>query len=133
MNVYILSLYFYYLTLSVPEPVTCRFLLSFLVTSSRFCYNGPGLSPEEPMAIFQAEVQAEVKSIPDGRYIIKNRAADICWYAVSDDKVHYSKITLEHAKQRERFQVEFSNYSSVQRIILFQSMTSQTTLMVTSL
>ena len=95
--------------------------------------DGPGQSPEEPMAIVQAEVQAEVTSIPDGRYIIKNRAADIYWAAGSNDKVYFGKVTLEHAKQYKVYQVEFSNYSSVQRIILFQSMTSQTTLMVTSL
>jgi hypothetical protein len=37
--------------------------------------DGPGLSPNEPMAI----VQVENPSIPDGRYVIKNRAADIFW------------------------------------------------------
>ena len=95
--------------------------------------DGPGQSPDEPMAIVQAEVQAEVTSIPDGRYIIKNRASDFYWYAGSDSKVYFWKVTLEYAKQHEWLQVEFSNYSSVQRIILFQSMTSQTTLMVTSL
>ena len=95
--------------------------------------DGPGQSPEEPMAIVQAEVQAEVKSIPDGRYIIKNRAADICWCAGTDGKVYFYKVTLEIAKQHEWYQVEFFNYSSVQRIILFPSMISQMTLMVTSL
>ena len=101
--------------------------------------DGPGQSPDEPMAIVQVEVQVEsppkveVTSIPDGRYIIKNRASDFYWYAGSDSKVYYSKDTLEWAKQDKVYQVEFSNYSSVQRIILFQSMTSQTTLMVTSL
>ena len=100
--------------------------------------DGPGQSPEEPMAIVQAEVQVEsppkveVTSIPDGRYIIKNRAADIYWVADSNGKVYFWKSTL-NAEQYESCQVEFFNYSSVQRIILFPSMTSQTTLMVTSL
>ena len=89
----------------------------------------PGLSPDEPMAI----VQVEVTSIPEGRYIIKNRASDMYWGAGSDGKVYFCKVTLEYAKQREYYQVGFSNYSSVQRIILFPSMTSQTTPMVTSL
>ena len=40
---------------------------------SIFRTDGPGLSPNEPMAI----VQVENPSILDGRYIIKNRAADI--------------------------------------------------------
>ena len=101
--------------------------------------DGPGQSPEEPMAIVQAEVQVEsppkveVTSIPDGRYIIKNRAADFYWDADTNGKVYFWKTTLEQAKQYNFYQVEFSNYSSVQRIILFPSMTSQTTLMVTSL
>ena len=95
--------------------------------------DGPGLSPDEPMAIVQAEVQAEVTSIPDGRYLIKNRASDFYWVAHSNGKVYFCKVTLEEAKQHKFYQVEFSNYSSVQRIILFPSMTSPTTLMATSL
>ena len=92
--------------------------------------DSPGLSPDEPMAIVEAEVQAEVTLIPDGRYLIRNRASDFYWYAVSDGKVYFWKVTLERAKLPEWYQVEFSNYSSVQRIILFPSMTSQTTPMV---
>ena len=103
--------------------------------------DGPGQSPDQPMAIVQADVQVEiplpvevpVSSIPDGRYIIKNRAADFYWDADSNGKVYFCQTTLEWAKQCKFLQVEFSNYSSVQRIILFPSMTSQTTLMVTSL
>ena len=42
--------------------------------------NSPGLSPNIPMAIVQKPiVQAKNPSIPDGRYIIKNRAGDIYW------------------------------------------------------
>ena len=37
--------------------------------------DGPGLSPDKPMAIVQA--------IPDGKYVIKNRTADIFWNAGS--------------------------------------------------
>ena len=97
--------------------------------------DGPGQSPDQPMAIVQAEVQAEVTSIPDGRYIIKNRASDMYWgaYYYNDGKVYFYQTTLENAKQQEWLQVEFFNYSTVQRIILFPSMTSQTTPMVTSL
>ena len=103
--------------------------------------DGPGQSPDQPMAIVQADVQVEiplpvevpVSSIPDGRYIIKNRASDFYWGVGVNDEVYFCKVTLEYAKQYTDFQVEFSNYSSVQRIILFQSMTSQTTLMVTSI
>ena len=55
------------------------------------------------------------------------------WGAGSDGKVYFCRFTLEYAKRNQCLQVEFSNHSSVQRIILFQSMTSQTTPMVTSL
>ena len=42
--------------------------------------DGPGLSPNNPMAIVQMPiVQVETPSFPDGRYFIKNRAADIFW------------------------------------------------------
>ena len=42
----------------------------------------PGLSPDEPIAIVQTNiVQVESPSIPDGKYIIKNRPADIYWNA----------------------------------------------------
>jgi len=52
--------------------------------------DGPGLSPDEPMAIVQipivqAEthsiVQMENSSIADGKYAIKNRAMDVYWTA----------------------------------------------------
>ena len=42
--------------------------------------DGPGLSPNEPMAIVQMPiVQVETPPIPDGKYFIKNRAANIYW------------------------------------------------------
>src|SRR5882762_10986390 len=34
--------------------------------------DGPGLSPNEPMAIVQVESPSIAPSIPDGKYIIKN-------------------------------------------------------------
>ena len=37
--------------------------------------DGPGLSPDEPMSI----VQAQTPLIPEGKYLIKNRGADIYW------------------------------------------------------
>jgi hypothetical protein len=38
--------------------------------------DGPGLSPNEPMAVVQVKTPSIVA---DGRYVIKNRAADIYW------------------------------------------------------
>ena len=74
--------------------------------------DGPGLSPNEPMAIVQADVQVEsplpveVTSIPNGRYVIKNRGADFYW---ADDNpitsVYFWHTTLEKAKKYSSCQV----------------------------
>ena len=63
--------------------------------------DGPGLSPNEPMAIVQVE-------IPDGKYIIKNRAADIYWTGWSipiSTPVHFWRTTMEQAKSYDLAQV----------------------------
>ena len=44
--------------------------------------SGPGMSPNEPMAIVQMPMDdVIVQPFPDGKYAIKNRAADIYWNA----------------------------------------------------
>ena len=55
--------------------------------------DGPGRSPNEPIAI----VQVENPSIPDGKYVIKNRAADIYWIAggIPIRTVHFWYTTIE--------------------------------------
>jgi hypothetical protein len=93
--------------------------ISFLRT------DGPGLSPNEPMAI----VQVKNPSIPDGKYVIKNRAAHLYWCAgaaaVSRNRnpikaVYFHPATMERCETYNCFQVNsHSAYSSVQRIILF--------------
>ena len=79
----------------------------------------------------------EVTSIPDGRYLIKSRAADFYWVALNNriTKVDLYYDTMETAKKVQLLPGEraFSNYSSVQKIILFQSGTSHKMLMLTSL
>jgi hypothetical protein len=63
---------------------------------------GPGLSPDEPMAIVQNSiVQVKTPSIPDGRYFIKNRAADIFWNgrSIASSTVEFWAATLEYVKQ----------------------------------
>ena len=60
----------------------------------------PGLSPYEPMAIVQTPiVQVEIPSIPEGRYVIKNRAADILWtgWNIAESKVYFWTGTLASA------------------------------------
>ena len=65
--------------------------------------DGPGLSPNEPMAI----VQVESPSIPDGKYLIKNRAADIFWNAGSNPimMVYFYPATMEQVKNIAHMQV----------------------------
>jgi len=79
--------------------------ISFLHT------DGPGLSPNEPMAI----VQVKKLSIPDGKYVIKNRAvAHIYWCAGaaashnSIKTVHFYSTTMDMAKKHNFYQWDIS-------------------------
>ena len=72
--------------------------------------DGPGLSPNEPMAI----VQRPLAPISDGRYAIKNRAADIYWFAAGQNpitKVYFYTYTFDSAKGNNWFQV--NNHSPI--------------------
>ena len=81
--------------------------------------DGPGQSPNEPMAIVQIpiiqepnvhpipniqipSVQVESPSVPDGRYIIKNRAANYFWNPGNNpiQAVHFLSTTTADAKIR---------------------------------
>ena len=62
--------------------------------------DGPGLSPNEPMAVVQIPiVQVKSPSIPDGRYIIKSRAGGIywSWYTTPMKTVYFWSGTMEQA------------------------------------
>ena len=91
---------------SCDSPLTDGHI-SFLRT------DGPGLSPNEPMAIVQAEVQVETPlpvketSVPDGRYLVKNRAAEIYWNAGHNPivTVFFYSIRMEEAKKDSWLQV----------------------------
>ena len=99
--------------------------------------DGPVLpvNPNGRMAI----VQVRNSLLPDGQYFIKNRASGTYWSAGNKPikTVYFWPPTIVHEadlKKQSFFQVnELSYYSSVQRITLFQSGTSQMMLMVTSL
>ena len=82
--------------------------------------DGPGLSPFEPMAIVQmptvqeelqvekplAIVTTQAMAIPDGKYVIKNRAADIYWYwSVHIKAVYFLSTTIETAMDSGNAQV----------------------------
>ena len=88
--------------------------ISFLGT------DGPGLSPNEPMAI----VQVEEPSIPlaDGRYIIKNRAADIFWngWDLSGDlnsRVGFGTVTLKHVKNTSFNFTQVNEHSLINQLL----------------
>ena len=66
--------------------------------------DGPGLSPNEPMVIVQMPIEGP---IPDGKYVIKNRAADIFLYVGQNPikTVYLWSTTLEQAKAPNYAQV----------------------------
>ena len=72
--------------------------------------DGPGLNPDEPMAI----VQVKNSSIPDGTYVIKSRAGDFCWYEQYDPlrKVYFWTYKVGSTKAPTWFQV--NNHSIIQ-------------------
>ena len=84
--------------------------ISFLRT------DGPGLSPNEPIAI----VQLKTPSIPDGRYLIKNRAASIYWHAGSNTitTVYFYLTTEEWAKISTYGILQVNEHSPI--ILLFR-------------
>ena len=95
----------------------------------------PGLSSNEPMAIVLTPIDSP--SISDGKYFIKNRAADIYWNTAGSNPIKtvyfWPNSRLEHKNLKDKnLQVNKHNYSDVQRIILFRSGTSHKILTVTS-
>ena len=66
-----------------------------------FRTDGPGLSSDEPMAVVLPPYPG-----PDGRYMIKNRAADIYWSANDNPirKVLFYLTTMEDARKDDHLQ-----------------------------
>jgi len=66
--------------------------------------DGPGLSPNEPMAIVQVRVKDP--SIPHGKYFIKSRAAHIFWNAQYNPirTVYFHPTSVEYVKKRKQLQ-----------------------------
>ena len=68
--------------------------------------DGPGLSEDEPMSILQRPIVQVESPIQDGRYIIKNRAADIFWNPAGYFRtVYYLTTTVVQAKNVNYFWV----------------------------
>ena len=80
--------------------------------------DGPGLNPDEPMAIVQVK-----NSFPDGKYIIKNRAAtDIYWCAGTAavfknriKTVYFHGTKMEIANRCNFYQV--NNHSPIIQVV----------------
>ena len=80
---------------------------------SILCTDDPGLTPNEPMAIVLRP------SVPDGKYVIRNRATYVYWLALGDPMkmVH---LTRSEFGSNKNYQVNnHFNYSSFKRINLF--------------
>ena len=100
--------------------------------------DGPVLSPDGPMAIVQLPIVQVESPIPDGRYAIKNRAADFFW---DTGNVYHQAMTAVHFYSGPE-QAENDTAQQVRSILklfncskdnsLFRSGTSHMILMVTS-
>ena len=102
---------------------------------------GPGLSPSDPMAIVQMPiVQVKSSSIPDGRYVIKNRAANVYWKArgatSSSSMMMVYFVPTVNVLAKEPSFLQVNKHSPItlifKRIILFQSGTLHMIQAVTS-
>jgi hypothetical protein len=103
--------------------------------------DGPGLSPDEPMALVQGnDASTNSKSVlkpptpKSGTYIIKNRAKSIFWEAKKDG-VYFTTVSSEHAKGSIQMQVNEHplGLEVFKEITFFQSGLSRMILMVISL
>jgi hypothetical protein len=98
----------------------------------------PGLSPHDPMAVVQKPivqnplVQVEIR-IPDGRYAIKNRAADFFWNGPPITVGYFYSGTAK-TKNNASLQVRsiLQLFKCLKDNSLFRSGTSHMILMVTS-
>ena len=111
--------------------------------------DGPGLSPDEPMAIVQTPiVQTPIIQFPivqvgspiqNGRYAIKNRAADFFWNSQGQNPIAVVKFYKLHSAVQETDDHKNLKVRSILQLFkcskdnsLFRSGTSHMILMVTS-
>ena len=94
--------------------------ISFLCPESTDC---PGLSPKNPMAIVQNPVTIVQKpSIPDGRYVIKNRAADYFWNTsnkLSITLVFFGSATIESLRTSVPNNAQVNEHSPIIELEMF--------------
>ena len=105
--------------------------------------DGPGLSPDEPMAIVQKPiaivqkpiVQVEIR-IPDGRYAIKNRGGDFFWNSAHQKPIQVVYFFSPTEKSGHGIVLQVRSILQLFKCLkdnsLFRSGTSHMILMVTS-
>ena len=102
--------------------------------------DGPGLSPNEPMAIVQTPIdQVQSPSIPDGRYIIKSRAGDLFWNALTDGRNSMKEVRFYNGILTETLDYTILQVRSILQLFkcsknnsLYRSGTSYMILVITS-
>ena len=76
----------------------------------------PGLSPNDPLAIVQPPIESQ---FPDGKYLIKNRTAEIYWAAgpgqINIKTVYLCRTTMVQAKDNKWAQVNM--HSPIIRVL----------------
>ena len=81
----------------------------------------PGLSAKDPMAIVLnplAPLRLAPLAIPDGRYLIKNRAADIYWNTVQNPikTVYFWHTTIDSAKLEAATITKVNNHYPITKV-----------------
>ena len=81
--------------------------------------DGPGLSPNEPMAIVLTPIESPSESISDGLYLIKNRALDIYWtadYNPIKTVYFWSPELLGDAKPKDSIFAQVNKHSPIVQV-----------------
>jgi hypothetical protein len=72
---------------------------------------GPGLTPQEPIALVIGEASDANNSIKDGTYLIRNPDDGCVWYPVYDpmQNVYVAAATINDVRGNRAYQVSLSS------------------------
>ena len=74
--------------------------------------DGPGLSPNEPMAIVQVKNPSIIQ--PEGRYVINNQTRRIYWHArPREARVYFCDMAFDDARSRSGTHFQVNNHSQL--------------------